>query len=286
MDLKYELNQANVVDRAWIATYEEIAAKAQLVRDVLLKRNVKLRNGSALSQLLNQAGVLSREWAAQRVPAIQVLSEAAYVNRLADAITYLSDEPGIQEALRRMAGSVMQPDNRSNSQGKDALWEVVLLADLRKSGLSGAAAEPDILVNFGRGDYPIACKKIWSESGVEKHVRKGASQLEPFGNGGIIALNLDDLTPAGYVVAQPDRMLAKKFLDDFNMAFVHRHRNMLQRAIMDGKCDGFIISTTAAAVLSNEEPAFNLVTQSSLWHLKEAPWDALERFSFFAQAQN
>lgn len=286
MNLKPELNRANVVDRAWIDTYEGIAAKAQLVRDVLQKRNVRLGNGSALSQLLNQADILSREWEAQRVPAVRVLSEAAYVNRLADAITYLPAEPGIQEALRRMAGSVMQPDDRNNSQGKDALWEVVLLADLRKNGLTGTAAEPDIVVNFGRGDYPIACKKIWSENGVEKHVKKGAKQLESFANGGIIALNLDDLTPAGHVVAQPDRMTAKKFLDDFNMAFVDRHRNTLQRAIMDGKCDGFIISTTAAAVLSNEEPAFNLVTQSSLWHLKEAPPDALERFFSFARAQS
>ncbi|CAE6858105.1 MULTISPECIES: hypothetical protein [Paraburkholderia] len=286
MNLNPETNQANVVSRAWIDTYEEVATKAQLVRDVLQKRNVKLGNGSALSQLLNQADILSREWTAQRVPAIRVLSEAAYVNRLADAITYLPDEPGIQEALRRMAGSVMQPDDRSNSQGKDALWEVVLLADLRKNGLAGTAAEPDIVVNFDKGDYPIACKKIWSENGVEKHVRKGAKQLEPFANGGIIALNLDDLTPAGHLIAQPDKMTAKKFLDDFNMDFINRHRNILQRAIMDGKCDGFVISTTAAAVLSNGEPAFNLVTQSSLWHLKEAPPDALERFLSFARAQN
>ncbi|WP_434110105.1 hypothetical protein [Paraburkholderia caffeinilytica] len=286
MNLKPESNQATVVDRALIDTYEEIAAKAQLVREVLQKRNVKLGNGSALSQLLNQADILSREWVAQRVPTIRVLSEAAYVNRLADAITYLPEEPGIREALRRMAGSVMQPDDRSNSQGKDALWEVVLLADIRKNGLAGKAAEPDIVVNFGNGDYPIACKKIWSENGVEKHVRKGAKQLEPFANGGIIALNLDDLTPAGHVIAQPERMTAKKFLDDFNMDFINRHRNILQRAITDGKCDGFIISTTAAAVLSNEETAFNLVTQSSLWHLKEAPPDALERFFSFARAQN
>lgn len=286
MNLKPESNQANVMSRAWTDSYEEIAAKAQLVRDILQKRNVRLGNGSALSQLLKQADFLNCEWAAQRVPDIRVLSEAAHVNRLADAIIYLPDEPGIQEALRRMARSVMQPDDRSNSQGKDALWEVELLAALRKNGLSGTATEPDIVVNFGKGDYPIACKKIWSENSVEKRVSRGAKQLEPFDNGGIIALNLDDLTPAGHVVAQADRMAAEQFLNEFNMAFVNRHRNVLQQAIMDGKCDGFIISTTAAAVLSEEKTAFNLVTQMSLWHLKEATPDALERFLAFAQTQN
>lgn len=286
MNQKPEFNQATVVNRAWTDTYAEIAAKAQLVRDILQKRNVRLGNGSALSQLLKQADVLSREWTAQRVPDIRVLCEAAHVNRLADAIASLPDEPGIQEALRRMAGSVMQPDDRSNSQGKDALWEVALLADLRRHGLSGIAAEPDIVVTFGKGDYPIACKKIWSENGVEKQVSKGAKQLQPLGNGGIIALNLDDLTPAGHLVAQPDKTSAKQFLNDFNMQFINRHRNVLQRAIMDEKCDGFIISTTAAAALSEEKTAFNLVTQSSLWHLKEASPAALERFVAFAQAQS
>lgn len=81
-------------------------------------------------------------------------------------------------------------------------------------------------------------------------------------------------------------MAAEQFLNEFNMAFINRHRNVLQQAIMDGKCDGFIISTTATAVLPEEKTAFNLVTQMSLWHLKEAAPDALERFLAFAQAQN
>lgn len=285
MNLKPEVKTANVLSLAWTDTYEEIAAKAQLVRVVLEKRNVKIRPGSAMSQLLKQADILSRAWAEQREPEKRVLCEAAHVNRLADAITYLPDEPGIQEALKRMAGNVMQPDDRSTSQGNDALWEVVLLADLKKNGLSGRAAEPDIVVDFGMSDYPIACKKIWSENGVEKHVSKGAKQIAPFGNGGIIALNLDDLTPAGHVVSQSNKVVAKQFLDDFNMAFVERHRNVLQQAIMDGKCDGFIISTTAVAVLEEEETPLYLATQSSLWHLKEASSEARERFLAFAQVQ-
>ncbi|WP_205929461.1 hypothetical protein [Rhizobium leguminosarum] len=47
--------------------------------------------------------------------------------------------------------------------------------------MQGKAAEPDIVVDFGMGDYPIACKKIWSERNVESQVRKGTKQLAPFG---------------------------------------------------------------------------------------------------------
>jgi hypothetical protein len=72
----------------------------------------------------------------------------------------LPAEPGIKEALKRMAGSDMRPDSRDPSQGKDALWEVMLLGDLRERGITAIAAEPDILVTLEFGDYPIACKKI------------------------------------------------------------------------------------------------------------------------------
>lgn len=280
------METSQVLSRAWTDTYDEIAAKAQLVRELLSERNVRFRAGSALSRLLNQADILSRAWAEQRKPDMRVLCEAAHVNRLADAITSLAGEPGIQEALKRMAGSVMQPNDRSKSQGKDALWEVVLLDSLRKNGLSARADEPDILVDFGMGDYPIACKKIWSEKGLVKHVRKGAQQLAPFRNGGIIALNLDDLTPPGQVVAQPNKKAALEFLLEFNMAFLNRHKNLLQQAIMDEKCDGFIFSTTALAVLQEEETSLNLVTQASLWHLEEASTEGQERFLAFSNVQN
>lgn len=62
------MKSVDVVSKAWTDTYEEIAAKAQLVRDVLEQRNVRLRSGSALSQLLSQADKLSLAWAEQVKP--------------------------------------------------------------------------------------------------------------------------------------------------------------------------------------------------------------------------
>lgn len=279
------MKSVDVVSKAWTDTYEEIAAKAQLVRDVLEQRNVRLRSGSALSQLLSQADKLSLAWAEQVKPDDRVVWEAAFVNRLADAVTNLPDEPGIQEALKRMAGGVMQPDDRNTSQGKDALWELVLLSDLKSRGLAAKAAEPDILVDFGMGDYPIACKKIWSESGVEKRVSHAAKQLAPFNNGGVIALNLDDLVPVGKAVSVPTKELAKAVLTKFNLDFIERHRDVLQDAVMSGKCDGFFISTTAFAVLAEEETSAYLATQGSLWHLGDSSPESCERFLAFGHTQ-
>jgi hypothetical protein len=275
----------DVVSKVWTDTYGEIAVKAKLVRAVLEQRNVKLRAGSALSQLLSQADNLSLAWAEQVKPDNRVVWETAFVNRLADAVINLPDEPGIQEALKRMAGSVMQPDDRSTSQGKDALWELVLLSDLKNNGLAVTAAEPDILVDFGMGNYPIACKKIWSESGVAKRVSHAAKQLAPFNNGGVIALNLDDLVPVGKVVSVPTKAYVKDVMTKFNLDFVERHRDVLQNAVKDGKCDGFIISTTAFAVLWEEKTSAYLASQTSLWHLRESSPEACERFLAFGHTQ-
>ncbi|MBA1203605.1 hypothetical protein G7009_17935 [Pseudomonas capeferrum] len=280
------MKSVDVVSKAWTDTYEEIAAKAQRVREVLEQRSVKLRSGSALSQLLSQADRLSRAWADQVKPDDRVVWEAAYVNRLADAVTNLPDEQGIQEALNRMAGGVMQPDDRSDShQGKDALWELVLLSDLKKRGFTARAAEPDIQVDFGMGDYPIACKKIWSENGVRKRVSHAAKQLAPFNNGGVIALNLDELVPVGKVLSVPTKAHAKAVLGMFNLDFIERHRSALQNAVMDGKCDGLLISTTAFAVLWEEETSAYIVSQSSMWHLEDSSQEARQRFLAFGHTQ-
>lgn len=279
------MKSINVVSKAWTDTYEEIAAKTKLARAVLEQRKVKLRAGSALAQLLSQADKLSLAWAGQVKPDDRVVWDTAFVNRLVDAVINLPDEPGIQEALKRMARSVMQPDDRNTSQGKDALWELVLLSDLKNNGLAVTAAEPDILVDFGMGNYPIACKKIWSESGVEKRVSHAAKQLAPFNNGGVIAINLDDLVPVGKVISVPTKSYVGGVLTKFNLDFVERNRGVLQNAVRDGKCDGFIISTTALAVLWEEDTPAYLASQTSLWHIQESLPEARERFLAFGHTQ-
>lgn len=271
---------------SWTDTYREVASKAQLVREIFQRRDIKLRAGSALSRLLKQADVLTEAWDQERVPDLKVLCEAAHVNRLADSITALPDEPGIQEALRRMAGSVMQPDERTFSQGKDALWEIALLADFRIAGLASRAAEPDIVVNFGSGDYPVACKKIWSDSGVRNQIRAGAKQLRPFKNGGIIAFNLDELVPVGKILVDETAEGAMQLLNEFNHDFKERHFESFQRAISKGECDGFIFSTSAASILWKEAEPFNLITQKLLWNSLEAAQHATLRFHDFAYAQH
>lgn len=279
-----ELVKPFVTDsKAWTNTFDEIAAKAKNVRVGLEERGIKLRAGSALWQLLRQADTLSLVWAEGGKPRNEVVWDTLHVNRLADVVTNLLDEPGIEMALTRMAGSVMQPDDRRVSQGKAAFWELVLLSFLKDRGFSVKAAEPDILVDFGFGDYPIACKKSWSEKGIEDHVRKAAKQLAPFRNGGVIALNLDDLVPSGHGLAVPTLEQASLKLSRAQQSFIEKHKGLLAKAVIEGKCEGFIISTTVNAVLTEEETQPNLVSNFTVWSGTESP-EVTKRFLAFQHA--
>lgn len=268
-----------------VDTYELIAQRVRLVREVLIERNIRVRSGSSLSQFLSQAEILDQQWHDGTATSIEVLRDAAHVNRLALAVLALRDDPAIKEPLHRMASNVMMPDTRQQSRGKDALWEIVLLAHLRDIGVEARFEDPpDIVVMLDGVDYPIACKKVWTERGVKEHIRKASKQLRRFGNGGVIALNLDDLVPPGKLLRHDDRESAGSFLDQFNLGFIERHRSVLQQAVMDGHCDGVWVSVCTATDLVAEKTRFNLYTQTAIWHLSDASEASKARLLRFTQA--
>ena len=273
------------VGRDRVDTYELIAQRVRSVREVLAERNIRVRSGSSLSQFLGQAETLDREWHDGTASSIEVLRDAAHVNRLALAVLALRDDPAVREPLCRMAGNVMMPDSRRQSRGKDALWEIVLLADLRSAGVEVRFEDPpDIVAKLNGADYPVACKKVWTETGVKEHIRKAGTQLRRFGNGGVIALNLDDLVPAGRLLRHDDRSSAGKFLDQFNLDFIERHRSVLQKAVIEGRCDGVWVSVCAVTDLVTEQTRFNLYTQTAIWHLADSSEASKARLLRFAQA--
>ncbi|WP_152553220.1 hypothetical protein [Bordetella bronchiseptica] len=294
------------VGEASVFTYEQVAARVQQIRDVLAKRNVRMRSGSALDQLLRRAEGLNQKWENGTIPELlaklddsvgkerdafvqslaqhyRMAADALHVNRLTSAVLTVQDDPSVQQPLQRMASGIMQPDNRKPSQAKDALWEIVLLAHLRDCGLAAKFQDPpDIVMALDGREYPVACKKVWSEEGVEDHIRKGGKQLRPFENGGVIALNLDDIVPTDSLLCLSNRAAAGQFLDRFNLAFIERHRDLFEQAVMEGRCDGLWISVAAATVLTNDNPSFSLYTHASIWHLKDASAESIARLERFA----
>lgn len=263
------------------STYLEISERSLQLREVLVGRNVRFHRDSALGTLLRDAEALAREWGkGNREQNFRRLVNAAHANRIAEAILAVHDDPNAQQCLARIAGNDVNLSGRARSQGKDHLWELDLLHALRRHGLTGKLVDPpDIMVDLSGSPFPIACKKIYSEKGVEAQMRKGVKQLVGQGCGGLVALNIDDLVPDDTILRSSDRHEASNFLNQFNHDFVERHRLTLQRFVKDGRCDGIFVSTSVLADLENSKPRFNLVTENMLWTLDSVGPETQARFA-------
>ena len=159
-----------------------------------------------------------------------------------------------------------------------------LLAFLRQRQVQANLIDPpDIVAELGFGPYGIACKKVYSERGVEAQMRKGAKQLLPFQGHGLIALNLDDLAPSETLLRSESKETASAYLHQFNLDFVERHRRVLQRFIMDGKCNGILVSTTTPSDIEHSETRLNTFTQTALWTLNEISLGARLRIGAVGQ---
>jgi hypothetical protein len=271
------------VDRS---SYKEISDRADRARAIFQTRGVKLHRDSSLGKILRVANELSKSWEkGKRLGGIHEVLGAAQANRVAEAIIAVESEANALESLRRIAGNSMDLMGRSPSQGKDHLWELELRSILHRRGVSAELIDPpDIVATIKDFTVPIACKKVYSEKGVEAQVRKGVKQVEANGAGGLVALNVDDLLPGDAILKQRDHVSASAWLGVFVRQFIERNRFTFQRYVAQGRCDGILISATCVCDLEEGGPRFTTVTDTTLWSLLNLAPRALERLAALRQA--
>lgn len=271
-------------DSHLIYSYEEIASRAEQVREIFRNKNVPLHAESSLSKLLREATRLAKEWKeGVKDGSIQRLMMAVYANRISEAIISSGNDPEANECFRRMSRGEMNLAMRPRSEGKDALWEIELFAWLKKRGIPVRMMDPpDLVIDIGFGDYPIACKKIYSEKGVEAQMRKGVAQLEPFNKMGIVAFDISDLTPEGTILNSQSESAVSDFLFDLNREFIERHQPKIQRFISENRCDGILVTTSVLTDIQSMRPQFNDHSQKTLWSLSSKSSDASNRLDALA----
>lgn len=270
-------------DRSW--TYESIAERSTSIRDLYASKGISLNSASVLAKLLKQAETLARDWKDNRKGrGIEQLIHAAHANRIADAIDIVKADPAATEALRRIARNDVDPMSRGSSQGKDALWELELFSQLTRQGILTRLAEPpDVVAEMPWGEYGVACKKIYSMRGVEAQVRKGCAQLAAFGNAGIVALNIDNLTPGGSLLRSRSNSEAADFLAKANSDFIDQHQRHLSRFVREGRCDGILVSTTTVSDIESSRVRFNSYSQTTLWTLEGARIESRTRLQALSE---
>ncbi len=179
---------------------------------------------------------------------------------IAEALEMAIGVSGACEAIRRIVGSDMNLSGRKQSQGKDALWELDVFRHLRLGGADARFEEPDLVIPLddGLGDYGVACKKVYSESGVVGALEYGCCQLKKAGLPGVVAFNLDDLMEEKTVLHAPTEEALLAEVARRAQEFLSHHVTDFQRTIKRGGCDGVMLSISIVYEISNGSPPISL----------------------------
>jgi len=243
------------------ATYAEIVFLVDEAVNSIGARGIRFTTGSVLHKLFSDARKLEKQWQSDKSPDLVTGINTVYAEKIARIIIELEHEPGIDEALQRISGADVNLSSRVKSQGKDALWELTLLTALkRKMRKAQLVDPPDIIVDFGMGDYSIACKKIYEPKSFSSRLREGAKQIGKSGNPGLIAVNIDDLLPGHHILVSQTPASALDTLSKAIRKFFDAEQDAFERVRYKPTVDGVMISASTITDIEETRTRLNLTT--------------------------
>lgn len=241
--------------------FADALAKVDSVIDALKAHDIEVSSGSSVGSLFAKVRQLNKQHT-RNPGAYDTMKFLASIEALwiAEALEMAIGDPGAREAIRRMVGSEMTLSGRESSQGKDALWELDIFRRLRLGGASARFEEPDVVVplNDGLGDYGIACKKVYAESGVAGALEFGCGQLKRAGLPGVVAFNLDELMEGKAVLHAPTMAELRAEIERRGKDFISRHVTDFQRMIDRDRCDGVLCSISIVYEIPDGSPPISL----------------------------
>ncbi len=249
-------------------TYIHIKGKALELEDFYKNSGVRIPEGSGLALLIASAKELSDAWLCGRIDDIEndTLWRAAHLNRISDSILALKGDNGIKLHLRKLTNGNLDLLKRDRTEAKDFLWEIELLHGLREHGVSAVLEEPpDIVAHFRENKIGIACKKVYKENNFEKVLSEGVAQIEKKYKYGIVAINIDELTPPNSIQVENTQEEMARRLDELNLAFMHRHKKHFKKYLSAGRLLSALVSTAVLADLRGGGVRLNNARQSGVW---------------------
>lgn len=228
--------------------------KVERVIGALKKEGVECGASSSLGSLFAKLRHLNKQYVRDPTGYDQkkffLAIEALWI---AEALQMAIGEPGSRESIRRIVSSDMSLSGRQPSQGKDALWELDLYRWLKLGGAKVRLDEPDLVIELGNGlgNYGVACKKVYSESGVADAFEYGCRQLKGQGLSGIVAFNLDDLMEGKALLRATTTETLHREIVREGQKFLTRHAASFQKKIEREQCDGVLISISMVSEVSD-----------------------------------
>lgn len=265
-------------------TYLDMKEKALALEQFYAETGVDIPKGSGVDVLIQSAKTLSDAWlmGGARDIGKEVLLDAAYLSRVADAASVLHDDPQCRNYLKRLASGNLDLLNRERSEAKDILWELELLHMMRLRGIEARLSEPpDIIAELEGATLGVACKKLYSEKNVEKVLSNGVAQIETEFEYGIVALNLDDLLQRKKIYIRDDHERLARDIDDFNLDFMRRHERFFRKYLSQGRVLSAFVSTGCLAYIRSSGAGLNNTRQSTGWTIPGLEEDKQKVFRSF-----
>lgn len=252
------------------------------------KNGLVINPTSYLSKLMEDTTTLSDAWLCNdetRATAFHLFS-ASQLDRVATAALPLGVSNQAKEYLSALLTGSLDLLNREQSKAKDTLWELEHWQAFARMGMHATLEEPDIVVSFDGARIGIACKKFYSENNVSKVLSNAVSQFEGGFDFGMIAINLDDLTPAGTILKAQSIEQMMTMISQHNVEFIKRHERHFRKYLEPGRAIAAFVSTAVIADVPTAKPRFYNSRQSTLWNIPGLPPEKAKQMYKFFNATN
>jgi hypothetical protein len=272
--------------RSW--KLENLCELADDITRIYSTSGVKMSPKCDLYQLIKNARQVATRWIREKLVAQQALFNALHFTRIAEAVLQLSGKETSISHLRALTKGKLNFFHRGRSVAKDFFWEIELWSTLNKKVPGARLKEPpDIVVEHEGKVFGIACKKIYSSANLETVLSQAVGQVEGVFDLGVVALNLDELLPAGCLLKSNSANSMKRELSTQNNSFLIQNDRYFRNYLSTGRLCGAIVSTSTVVDIPSESPRFGNASKSTVWTIDNGASDSSRRLKrLFAVIQS
>ena len=251
--------------------HSDLTSKILLIEKLFSDSNIRIDTSHQLFGLISDAKDIVSEWSKANFSETNMdkLFSTLHVERIYSGIQLLDDEKNKNKYLKDLLKGTLNFFDRDISHAKSILWELEAFTKIKNVIPKTYLEEPDIVVDFDQLSIAVPCKKIFSEKGVPKVLSNAVSQIESRHEFGIVAINVDDLTPEGVLLKARTFQEAGDILHRRNMAFLKRQERHFMRYLSTSRIVAVIASTSMVTDIVDETPKFNNFSEWAIWTIPE-----------------
>ncbi|OGA15167.1 MAG: hypothetical protein A3I63_08055 [Betaproteobacteria bacterium RIFCSPLOWO2_02_FULL_66_14] len=246
-----------------------IKERAEAVEALYAEAGVSLSPVSALGKFIANARDVSDRWLSGKGQTYPEMFATMHMMRIGDAVLSLQGHPRRAYYLERLLAGEVDFFKRVESDAKNVLWELEFWSNLKRRNAPAELQDPpDIVANLTGGTLGIACKKVYSEKNFEKTLSQAVKQVKDF-EIGIVAINIDDVTPADTVLNVRNHQEMNRKLHGLCEEFLQRHERHLRQYLNKERLVAALVSIHVVADVRTWRVRFNNAWSATIWSLPE-----------------